>query len=132
MKTKILKWDVMFQEFMIAANILFVVLAFLITKGFFFYILIMQFIGGAAQLTGSGIHLRLQHKSLGFAFWRRLHFYGSLIYLATVFILFSKYNDGMVWFIMFFLIPQVIFYAYFFLCFKELRFLQSREFHILR
>ena len=132
MKTKILKWDVVFQEVLIAGNILSIMLGCFVMKGFFMYILVIQFIGGVAQLTGSGIHLHLQHKSIGFAFWRRLHFYGSLIYLAILFLFSGKHNDGMVWFIMFFLIPQIIFYAYFILCFKELRFLKNREFHILR
>jgi hypothetical protein len=132
MSTQILKYDVGFQKFLIGLNLLFLILGLAVNKGFFLYILGMQFIGGAAQLTGSGMHLMLQHKSIGFSFWRKVHFTGSVIYMVLLGLLTKTDVDGALWFIAVFAIPQCIFYAYFFLCFKELKFLENREFHMLR
>ena len=132
MKTKILNWDVNIQGFLVAANTLMLLLT-LVVPDFVMLLLLLQFITGAYQLTSSGINLAMAHKSIGFISYRQLHFMGSVVYLIILFLMAKTcINNTAILICLFAAIPQAIFYAYFFLCVKELHFLQNREFHILR
>ena len=132
MKTKILKWDVDIQIFLVAVNTMLLSLS-LFLRDFAFLFLLLQFIEGAYQLTSSGVNLLLNHKSLGFAELRRLHFFGSIAYLVILFgVVTIDVSNALIAISMFILVPQIVFYSYFLLCRRELRFLTNREFHILR
>ncbi len=132
MKTKFLNWDVNIQGVLVAANSLMLLLT-LAVPDFVMLLLLLQFITGAYQLTSSGIHLAMGHKSIGFIGYRQLHFMGSVLYMIALYLITKTgINNTAVLVVLFAVIPQTIFYAYFFLCLRELHFLQNREFHILR
>jgi hypothetical protein len=128
--TATLKTDVTIQKGLVALNAL-VFLVSIVNPHFLVIILPLQFFGGIYQLVSSGIHLRLAHKSLGYRQYRLLHFWGCLAYLCAI-ILWSPHLGQIVPTIFVVIIPQVIFYCYFALCYFELKQLQHREFHILR
>ena len=132
MKTKFLNWDVNIQWFLVAVNSLLLLLTLLV-HDFVMLLLLLQFFIGSYQLTSSGIHLAMSHKSIGFIGYRQLHFFSSVVYLVILSLITKTgINDTAILVCLFVVIPQVILYAYFFLCVKELHFLQNREFHILR
>ena len=132
MKTKILKWDVDIQLFLVAINTVLLSLS-LFLRDFAYAFLLLQFVEGAYQLMSSGINLLLNHKSLGFAELRRLHFFGSIAYLVVLFgVVTIDLSNALLAIALFIIVPQIIFYCYFLLCRRELQFLINREFHILR
>jgi hypothetical protein len=128
--TAILKSDVTFQKALIAINVL-AILACVINFYFIMAILLLQLFGGLYQLASSSINLRLNHKSIGYRQYRLLHFWGGLTYVCII-MLWSPHLGQIISTIFVLLIPQCIFYAYFALCYNELKYLQHREFHILR
>jgi hypothetical protein len=129
--TAILKWDVTVQKGLMALNSL-LILATIFAPGFLYVLLPLQFIEGLYQLISSGMHLHFPHKSIGFIKFRLIHFWGSLAYLIILGFMLAYQPDGILMAITALLIPQCIFYAYFALCYTELKQLQNREFHILR
>ena len=131
MKTMILKWDYRIQLilglFNLAGFVAFWYLAYIV--------LFFQAILGLYQLTSNGVHLLLQHKSLGFTDWRKVHFFGSIIYAAllTPLLLWGINSfNSFLFALLLLIIPQAILYGYIFLCKRELDFLEQREFHILK
>ncbi len=131
MKTKILKYDVAVQTVLVVINLL-TYLAFALDRDLGYLILILQFIIGMWQLTSSGLHLLLQHKSIGYMQWRALHFWGSVCYISLLAVLAGWYYLYLLGLLLVVIIPQGILYAYFWLCRSELHYLQNREFFILR
>ncbi len=129
MKTSILKWDLHLQ--LALAVIDFMALSF---SAYAIHILLLaQFFIGAYQLCSSGVHLLLQHKSIGFFQWRVKHFWGSLVYLIfLIALVYGNEHNEILWFTGVILVPQAILFAYILLCKKELDFIEEREFHILK
>ena len=133
MKTKILKWDVVLQSLMIPFNLIFT-----LVPSFWFFLLLLQFFEGIYQLISSGINLSMGHKSIGYKQYRQLHFIGSIAYIAFLCLLIEagSFMEGLIFkiamLVFFVIIPQAISYAYFWLCKKELVYLQNREFFILK
>ena len=128
--TEFLKGDVAIQKGLIAINTL-LILSSIINPPFVVLILVLQFFGGLYQIITSGAHLCLQHKSIGYRQYRLLHFWSCLAYLCLL-KLSSPHLGNIVSTITVIIIPQCIFYSYFALCYYELRYLEHREFHILR
>jgi hypothetical protein len=129
--TAILKWDVTVQKGLMVLNSL-LILATIFAPGFLCVLLLLQFIEGLYQLISSGMHLHFPHKSIGFVKFRLIHFWGSLAYLCLLVLLCLDGHGGVWMFLTAIVIPQCVFYGYFFLCYSELKQLQNREFHILR
>lgn len=131
MKTGILKWDVFIQAFLLVINT--AVLAGFIYEaanpkpegGLFFILLLwLETIIGVYQLISNGLHLLLNHRSIGFVFWRLL-ITGVVIIYWTVLTLTQPT-------IFLLVVHQVLMYAYAYLCYRELEFLERREFFILK
>jgi hypothetical protein len=129
MKTTILKWDYYLQVLLGIANLGVIAMAWAIP----YLLLFAQLLIGFYQLCSSGLHLVLQHKSLGFVYWRFWHFTGSLIYLVFLgALVYAGVLNTVVFVFFFMIVPQVILYSYIWLCKKELNWLERNEFHILK
>ena len=129
--TEILKWDVTVQKGLMTFNSL-LILATIFVPAFSYFLWPWQFLVGLYQLISSGMHLRFPHKSIGFLKFRVVHFWGSLVYLCSLVLTCTYVTNGVMLLVSGLVIPQCIFYAYFTLCYAELKQLQNREFHILR
>ena len=122
------KADVNFQRPIVIINAIIVVIS-LMNHDFFALFLLAHFIAGAVQWIGSGLNLRHPHPASPYTNWRRLHFWGSIVYLTVVYTILNLdmiSSDDIALFLILF-IPQVILYAYFLLSILELRFLESIE-----
>lgn len=114
MKVKIgfLKADVWLQSTIIAFNTLLWVLG-IWQAGFWIGILLLQIVIGIYQVAISGL-LHLQKAPLigGLGKLRRVHFWGSFIYVGLFFIFIDSINDwGRIVFGL--ILPQLIAYGYF-------------------
>jgi len=131
--TEILVWDVRIQKGLAILNAL-LILASLFGP-LIYLLLFLQLLECPYQLISSGLHLGFPHKSIGYRQYRLIHFWGGLAYLALfafVFIQLLNQPHDRLLLLTGVIIPQCIFYGYFALCYRELKQLQSREFHILR
>ena len=108
MKTTILKYDYHFQLLLLVADVATLLFAWYIP----YLLLAFQLIIGAYQLCSSGLHLFLQHKSIGFYQWRMRHFIGSVLYLAFLILLayYGAYN-AFVFIATVIVIPQAILFV---------------------
>ncbi len=129
--TSILKWDVKIQTGLVALNLL-LWPCLALDRSAFFFILILQFICGIYQLISNGVHLTHPHKSMGFVKFRMFHFWGGIAFLFLFGLVISHEPPKVIMALFVIVIPQLIFYGYFFLCRAELKQLEHREFHILR
>ena len=129
MKTTILKWDHRLQLILGLGNLILIPVAWAIP----YFFLAAEIIIAPYQLLSNGTHLLLQHKSLGFAHWRVLHFWGLLTYILFLGVLiFADAIYPAVFIICFMIIPQLFLYSYIWLCKQELQWLERNEFHILK
>ena len=87
MKTKILSWDVNIQGFLVIVNLLLMCTAFII-QDLILMLLGLQLFTAIYQLISSGVNLRLQHKSMGYQKFRLMHFWGAVVYLVLVYLLY--------------------------------------------
>jgi hypothetical protein len=127
MNTNSLKTDVTFQSFLVAANVIFLI-ASIAQKDFLGFIIVLQFIGGVVQLLGGGIHLYFDDRISPYFKYRNLHFIGSLLYLAMLFALgYMGVGHETFWIIILFIIPQIIFYAYYALSIIEMNYLERLD-----
>jgi len=127
MNTNSLKTDVTFQSFLVAANVIFLI-ASIAQTDFLGFIIVLQFIGGVVQLLGSGIHLYFDDRISPYFKYRNLHFIGSLLYLAMLFALgYMGVGHETLWIIILFIIPQIIFYAYYALSIIEMNYLEKMD-----
>ena len=130
MKTKILKWDLIVQMALLAINCL-LLLTIIFAPTFLYFLLPWQVLVGFYQLISSGLFLRFWYKSAAYRKFRLIHFWGSLVYLCLLDLACTYMNYEVLLWGMAFIIPQCVFYAYFALCYFELKQLKNREFHIL-
>lgn len=120
------KADVNFQRPIVIINAIIVAVS-LLNHDLFALFLLSQFIAGAVQWVGSGLNLRRPNPASPYTNWRRLHFWGSIVYLTIIYSLasFEVFTSDETGFFFILFIPQVIMYAYFLLSILELRFLES-------
>lgn len=127
MNTNSLKTDVTFQSFLVAANVI-LFIAMIANVEFLIFLVLLQFIGGVVQLLGSGLHLYFDDRISPYFKYRNLHFIGSLLYLAMLFLLgYCNVGNNTVWVIILFIIPQIIFYAYYALSIIEMNYLEKLD-----
>jgi len=122
------KADVNFQRPIVIINAIIVVLS-LMNHDLFALFLLSHFIAGAVQWIGSGLNLKRPNPRSPYTNWRRLHFWGSIVYLTAVYAILNLSivpSDDVALFLIL-VIPQIILYAYFLLSILELRFLESIE-----
>ena len=131
MKTKILKWDVDIQKFLIVVNII-VFVAMISNGGLSNVWFFSMALSGFFQIIGNAIHILVGHKSIGYRNLRLWHFWCSLFYIYFFFAIFYAFAVVALRWVFVIIIPEAAFFAYFSLCYHELKYLQHREFHILR
>ena len=129
--TAILKWDVTVQKGLLVINTLGILVG-VVCHPFLYLVLILQFVEGFYQLISNGMHLRFPHKSIGYRKFRIIHFWGSIIFLILFGLVLAHEPGEISMIFITLIIPQTIFYCYFALCYSELKYLNHREFHILR
>jgi hypothetical protein len=139
MKTKILKWDLRIQVVLDAFNLLLFAMPYgWVVVGCF------QPFFGCYHLLSSIVQLAANHKSTAFRAWRKRHLLLQIAYplagLALYFLITLNHinlPDNSIAFnvllaILGMVIPQLTFYANTWLCYRELQFLENREFFILK
>jgi hypothetical protein len=122
------KADVNFQRPIVVINTICVIVC-LLNHDLFVLLMMSHFIAGAVQWIGSGLNLKRPNPRSPYTNWRRLHFWGSIVYLGAFYslvLLDIKASDEIAG-IFILVIPQIILYAYFLLSILELRFLESIE-----
>ena len=136
MKTNLLKWDTRIQLLFAAVTAL-----FFVYPPMWGYLLLLQMFLGAYEIFSNSIHLLLNHRSLGFRQERFVLLAASLVcvlaMLGALVLLFQSDADTSrllpsLNLFELILLPLVLQGAYFLLCKRELNFLQTREFFILK
>jgi hypothetical protein len=129
MKTNILKWDYRLLLVLSSINAAAMLSCFYIG----YFSLFIEAIVVGYQFVSNGLHLFLNHKSIGFKNLRVYYLTITIVYalLIAVAIYYNPFNR-VLFVVALMLIPQLLTSAYTWLCKKELNFLERREFHILK
>ena len=129
MKTRLLYWDVAFQALLLALNLLILCIPWL-----WYYLLVPIVVIWSYQFISGAVNLLLNHKSIGYRAFRKLHFITAVMYPAFLAVYVEQAAGFPVWVgtAAIFIVPQAILFAYCYLCYSELSYLKHREFFILK
>jgi len=129
MKTQILKWDVTLQTLLVLLS-----LGFVLFPVLWYFLLAPLAVLWVYQLLSNGTHLLLNHKSVGYIGFRKVHLLGAVFYPVFLYLYMYKAPYMPVWVgtMVLFVIPPLVVGLYYYLCYSELNYLKHREFFILK
>lgn len=141
MKTShFLRIDLAIQYTLAGVNLLLIIAGF-INVDFWYWVIYNQIIINVYHFITNAIHLKAEHRSLGFSYQRKRYINLCIGYvpiccaitivLIYLWLLLPLLCVG-VFFVMWFVIPQIELHRYIYLCKKEVDFIEHNEFHILK
>lgn len=141
MKTaEFLRIDLAIQYTLAGVNLLLIIAGF-IDAQFWSWMLFNQIFLNIYHFITNSLHLKAQHRSVGFSYDRKRYMNLCLAYvpigcvitilLVYLWLLLPLLCAGML-FVMWFVIPQIVLHRYIYLCKKEVDFIEQNEFHILK
>lgn len=130
--------DLYIQYALITVNIIITMLGVAMPP-FFLLLAIVQLFINIYHFVTNLMHLYARHRSVGFTSYRQQYFWLTVIYvpvasLLTWLIVITNTDTLLMIFavIIWLIVPQVVLYAYTYLCYSEFEFIEQNELHILK